>query len=154
MKTIKNHLSYPCLSEFIRSLYREMLGRMKQTDLSVPARRGNYLYYSRTEEGKQYAIQCRREGDMEAPEEILLDPNEWAETHPFVGLGAMAISDDGGLLAYSVDFTGFRQHTLHVKNLSVGVTLPDTFELVTGVEWAADNRTLFVTTEDALTKRP
>ena len=136
------------------SLYGEMLGRIKQTDLSVPIRRGNYLYYSRTEEGKQYAIQCRRKGDMEAPEEILIDPNELAATHQFVGLGAMAISDDDSLLAYSVDFTGFRQYTLYVKDLGSGVTLPDTFERVTGVEWAADNRTLFVTTEDPVTKRP
>jgi oligopeptidase B len=136
------------------SLYGEMLGRMKQTDLSVPVRRGNYLYYSRTEEGKQYAIPCRRERDMEAPEEILLDPNDLAKTHPFVGLGAMAISDEDGLLAYSVDFIGFRQYTLYVKDLRTGVTLPDTFERVTGVEWAADDRTLFATTEDAVTKRP
>ena len=78
--------------------------------LSVPARRGDYFYYSRTEEGKQYPIQCRRKGNMEAPEEVLLDLNELAKAHKFVGLGAFVVSDDQNLLAYTIDFTGFRQY--------------------------------------------
>ncbi|MFN0167983.1 MAG: S9 family peptidase [Bryobacteraceae bacterium] len=135
------------------TLYREMLGRIKQTDLEVPVRRGSYLYYSRTEEGKQYPIHCRRKGAMEAPEEIVLDPNELAKSHKFVGIGSMVTSDDENLLAYTVDFAGFRQYALHVKDLRSGATLPDTFERVTSAQWAADNRTLFVTTEDAVTKR-
>jgi oligopeptidase B len=76
-----------------------------------------------------------------------------AKTHKFVGLGASAYSDDGNLLAYSVDFTGFRQYTLQVKDLRTGATLPDQTERVTSIEWAADNRTIFLTTEDAVTKR-
>ena len=135
------------------ALYREMLGRIKQTDLSVPVRRGAYLYYSRTVEGLQYPIHCRRQRTMEAPEEILLDPNELAKTHEFVGIGSFAVSDNAGLLAYSVDFSGFRQYTLAVKNLLDGQTLPDTGERVTSMAWAADNRTLFFTTEDPVTKR-
>jgi oligopeptidase B len=141
------------LKPFQDALYKEMLGRIKQTDLDVPVRRGEYLYYARTEEGKQYPIRCRRKGSMEAPEEIVLDANELAKTHKFVGIGDATYSDDGNLLAYTMDFTGFRQYSLQVKDLRTGVTLPDTTERVTSVEWAADNRTLFLTTEDAVTKR-
>ena len=139
---------------FQDALYKEMLGRIKQTDLSVPTRRSGYLYYSRTEEGKQYPIQCRRKGNMQAPEEVLLDPNELGKTHKFVGVGNFVVSDDQHLLAYTVDFTGFRQYTLQVKDLRTGTLLADTTERVTSVEWAADNKTLFLTTEDAVTKRP
>ena len=141
------------LKPFEDRLYQEMLGRIRQTDLEVPVRRGDYLYYSRTEEGKQYPIRCRRKGTMQAPEEIVLDPNEMAKTHKFVGIGRSAYSDDGNLLAYTVDFTGFRQYALHVKDLRTGATLPDTTERVTSVEFAADNRTLFLVTENAVTKR-
>jgi oligopeptidase B len=141
------------LKPFEGALYKEMLGRIKQTDLSVPYRRGTYFYYSRTEEGKQYPIQCRRKGSMEAPEEILLDLNKLAEGHSFLGLAAFKISDDDSLLAYSTDTTGFRQYSLHVKNLATGETLTDTAERVTSLEWANDNKTLFLTTEDAVTKR-
>ncbi|HTU43674.1 MAG TPA: hypothetical protein VMF91_01335, partial [Bryobacteraceae bacterium] len=141
------------LKPFEDTLYHEMLGRIKQTDLSVPVRQGAYLYYSRTEEGKQYPIQCRRKGSMDAPEEVLLDPNQFAKEHKFVGLGGLHVSDDQNFLAYTIDFVGFRQYSLHVKDLRTGETLPDTAERVTSVEWAADNRTLFFTTEDAVTKR-
>jgi oligopeptidase B len=141
------------LGPFQDALYKEMLAHVKQTDLSVPVRRGEYFYYSRTEEGKQYPLQCRRKGSMEAAEEILLDPNELAKTHKFVGLGAFVVSDDQNMLAYTVDFTGFRQYGLQVKDLRSGVTLPDTAERVDSLVWAADNKTLFLVTEDAVTKR-
>jgi oligopeptidase B len=141
------------LTPFADALYKEMLARIKQTDLSVPVRRGEYLYYSRTVEGLQYPTQCRRKGNMEAPEEILLDPNELSKTYKFVGIGNFTVSDDANLLAYTVDFSGFRQYTLHVKDLRTGKTLPDTMDRVTTLAWAADNRTLFLTTEDAVTKR-
>jgi oligopeptidase B len=141
------------LKPFQDALYQEMLGRIQQTDLSVPTRRGDYLYYSRTEEGKQYPIQCRRKRTMEAPEEILLDANELGKTHKFVGVGSFLVSDDQNLLAYTVDFSGFRQYSLQVKDLRSGKTLPDTAERVTSLQWAADNKTIFYTTEDAVTKR-
>jgi oligopeptidase B len=141
------------IQPFSDALYKEMLARIKQTDLSVPTRRGEYFYYSRTEEGKQYNIQCRRKGSMEAPEEILLDLNELAKEKKFVGLGSFVVSDDHNLLAYTTDFTGFRQFGLQVKDLRTGKTLPDTTERVTSLVWASDNRTLFLTTEDAVTKR-
>jgi oligopeptidase B len=141
------------IQPFADALYQEMLGRIKQTDLSVPTPRRGYLYYSRTEEGKQYPIQCRRKGDMQAPEEVLLDLNELGKDRKFVGLGGFVVSDDQNLLAYTMDYTGFRQYSLYVKDLRTGKTLPDTTERVTSLEWGADNKTLFLTTEDAVTKR-
>jgi oligopeptidase B len=141
------------LQPFSDALYKEMLGRIKQTDLSVPMKRGEYLYYNRTEEGKQYPIQCRRKGGMEAPEEVLLDLNEMSKGKPFASLGAFVVSDDQNLMAYAIDYVGFRQYSLHVQDLRTGETLPDTIERVTSIEWAADNKTLFVTTEDEVTKR-
>jgi len=141
------------LKSFEEKIYKEILGRIKQTDLSVPYRRGPYLYYSRTEEGKQYAIQCRRKGSMDAPEEILLDGNQLAHGHKFFSVGATSFSEDHQMMAYTTDTTGFRQYTLHVKNLATGETLPDTAQRVTSVQWASGNRTLFFITEDKVTKR-
>ncbi|HEY6291952.1 MAG TPA: S9 family peptidase [Terriglobia bacterium] len=141
------------LKPFEDALYNEMLSHIKQTDLSVPVRRDDYYYYSRTEEGKQYPIQCRKRGSVEGKEEVLLDLNELGQGKKFVGLGAFVVSDDQNLLAYTLDYVGYRQFSLHVKDLRTGVTLADTMERVDGVAWAADNRTLFLTTEDAVTKR-
>jgi len=138
---------------FQDALYKEILGRIKQTDLSVPYRLGDYYYYTRTEEGKQYPIYCRKRGSLEAKEEITLDLNELAKGHKFLGLGVYAVSDDGNLLAYSTDVTGFRQYTLQVKDLRTGETLPDRVEKTVSIVWAADNKTLFYTTEDHA-KRP
>jgi oligopeptidase B len=133
---------------FQEALYQEMLGRIKQTDLSVPYRLRGFYYYSRTEEGKQYAIQCRKQGSLEGAEEILLDLNERAKDHKFLGLGAFAASDDGLQLAYSLDTTGFRQYTLHVKDLATGREGPENAERIGSVAWSADNTTLFYTIED------
>ena len=141
---------YKALQE---TLYGEILGRIKQTDLSVPARRGEYWYYSRTEEGKQYPFMCRRRGSMEGAETVLLDLNQLAEGHSFLGVGAYAVSDDANWLAFSLDTTGYRQHTLHVKDLRTGALSHERLERVGTVAWATDNRTLFFTTEDPTTKR-
>jgi oligopeptidase B len=135
------------------TLYKEMLGRIKQTDLSVPSRIGDYFYYSRTEEGKQYPYMCRRRGSMQSAEEVLLDLNTLAEGHSYMALGAYVASDDGNRLAYSTDQTGYRQFTLHVKDLRTGETLSESIERVGSVVWANDNRTLFYTTEDPVSKR-
>ena len=135
------------------TLYSEMLGRIKQTDLSVPSRLGDYLYYSRTEEGKQYSLMCRRKGSMDAPEELLLDLNALAQGHSHLGVGAYVVSDDGHWLAYSLDTTGYRQFTLHVKDLRTGQTSSEQIDRVGSVVWSSDNRTLFYTTEDPVSKR-
>ncbi|MDO8665336.1 MAG: S9 family peptidase [Gemmatimonadales bacterium] len=131
------------------TLFAEMLRRIKQTDLSVPYREGDHFYYSRTEEGKQYPIYCRKRGSLDAPEEILLDLNRLAVGQVFMGLAAFDVSDDGNLLAYSLDTTGFRQYALRVKDLRTGRDLPDRAYRTGSVAWAADNRTLFYTIEDA-----
>jgi oligopeptidase B len=221
---------------FQEKLYQEMLGRIQQTDLSVPYRLRGYLYYTRTEQGKQYAIYCRRkeesagserrgareeedaiqgtsrdehgghgedwekakirsltsparagklritetakgqqtgreEADARGEEEVLLDLNELAVGHTFMGLGILEVSEDNQLLAYATDTTGYRQYTLEVKDLRTGLLLgsrlernnerpaseggPYNFrvERVTSAAWAADNQTLFYVTEDEVTKR-
>jgi oligopeptidase B len=135
------------------TLYREMLSHIKETDESYPYHYAGYYYYSRTVEGSQYTIYCRRQGSMDAPEQIILDGNELAKDHPFMALGAFAISEDQNLLAYSVDHTGFRQYTLHMKDLRTGNTLPDTAERVGSIVWANDNTTIFYSVEDVETKR-
>jgi oligopeptidase B len=135
------------------TLYNEILGHIKQTDLSVPYRLGGYFYYSRTEEGKQYPIHARKRGSLDAPEEITLDLNALAEGQPYLGLGAYAVSDDGNLLAYTLDTTGYRQYTLRVRDLRTAADLSFAIERVTSVVWASDNRTLFLVTEDPVTKR-
>lgn len=134
-------------------LYNEMLSHIKQTDENVPYRYGNYFYYTRTVEGKQYPIFCRKKGSTEAPEEILIDVNELAKGQPFMSIGDFVPSDDGNLLAYSTDNTGYRQYLLQVKDLRTGQLLPERMERVTSVVWANDNKTLFYVTEDAVTKR-
>jgi oligopeptidase B len=138
---------------FQEKLYQEMLGRILQTDLSAPYQLRGYHYYTRTEEGKQYAFHCRRRDTEGAVEELLLDLNQLAEGHSFLGLGSFEVSQDNHLLAYSTDTTGFSQYVMQVKDLRAGGTFPERFERVTSVAWASDNRTLFYTVEDETTKR-
>jgi oligopeptidase B len=133
-------------------LYKEMVGHIKETDRSVPYRWGSYFYYTRTEQGKQYAINCRMLGQT-GKEEIVLDQNELAKGLKFFSVGAFVPSDDGNLLAYSTDTTGYRQYKLQIKDLRTGQLLPEAFERVGNVVWATDNKTVFFTTEDAVTKR-
>jgi oligopeptidase B len=135
-------------------LYQEMLSHMKQTDISVPYRDGAWWYYTRTEEGSQYAIHCRKRApEQSSPEQVILDGNELAKGHAFFSIGDTDISDDGRWLAYTTDTTGFRQYTLRIKDLETGETLPGEVERVGSVVWAADNRTLFYTVEDEQQKR-
>ena len=136
-----------------KKLYDEMLGRIKETDVEVPYKEGDYFYYVRTEAGKQYGIRCRKKGGMDATEEVVLDINELAQGQKFMSLGGFAVSDDGNLLAYTTDNTGFRQYTLAVKDLRTGKVLIDHAERVGSVAWANDNKTIFYTVEDATTKR-
>jgi oligopeptidase B len=136
-----------------QKLYEEMLGHIKQTDVNVPYRIGDYYYYSRTEEGKQYPILARKKGSLDAPEEVTLDLNELAKGLKFLSLGSYRASDDGNLLAYSTDTTGYRQYTLFIKDLRTGQLLPEKIERVDAVMWATDNTTIFYVTEDKITKR-
>jgi oligopeptidase B len=139
-------------------LYNEMLSHIKQTDVSVPFRDGGWWYYTRTEEKLQYSIHCRKRGgangpDEDAPEQVILDGNKLAEGLAFFSIGATDITDDGRWLAYSTDTTGFRQYTLHIKDLETRETLHGTVERVGSVTWTADNRTLFYSVEDEEQKR-
>jgi len=129
------------------TLYAEMLGRIQQTDLSVPVKRDDYFYYTRTEQGKQYAIQCRKKGS--GAEEVLLDCNLLAEGHKYFRLGAFIASPNHRLLAYSVDFEGDEKYTVRVKNLDTGELFADEIPNTSStLEWAADNATFFYTTLD------
>ena len=146
------------LKDLRDALYEEMLSHIKQTDVSVPFRDGAWWYYTRTEEGLQLGINCRKRGDATGPakdaaEEIVLDANELAKGHAFFAIGANDVSDDGKMLAYTTDTTGFWQYTLQIKNLETGETLPGAVERVGSVVWAADNSTLFYTVEDEEQKR-
>jgi oligopeptidase B len=138
--------------DFQAALYKEMLARIKEDDESVPYPFGGWLYYSRTETGKQYSIHCRKR-NPDAPEQLTLDLNALAEGHAFLSLGAYAVSDDGRWLAYSLDVTGFREYTLYVKDLVTGELAPERIEKVSSVAWAADSATLFYVLEDDA-KRP
>ncbi|MBV8207185.1 MAG: S9 family peptidase [Acidobacteria bacterium] len=140
--------------ELQQRLYDEMISHIKETDSSVPyARPDGYLYYSRWEAGRQYPIHARKFGSLDAPEQVILDVNELARGEAFMALGAFVPSDDGRLLAYTTDNTGFRQYRLHLRDLGSARDLADAAERVGSVAWAADNRTLFYTVEDPQTKR-
>jgi oligopeptidase B len=131
-------------------LYHEMLSRIRETDLSVPYRENGYWYYTRTEQGKAYPILCRKRGSLEAREEVYLDENALAAGKKFFELGERQVSPDGERLVYLQDTTALRVYTLLVKNLKTGETLADTIgEVVPGVAWASDNRTIFYSTADS-----
>ena len=137
-----------------KTLYEEMLGRIQQTDLTVPMLRDNYFYYTRTEEGKQYAIYCRKPGSLDAAEEILLEGNILAEGQKYFRVGNFVVSPNGRLLAYSTDLLGDETYTIHVKDLATGELLPDEIpNTYYSLEWAADNETFFYCTLDEA-KRP
>ncbi|MCB0007871.1 MAG: S9 family peptidase, partial [Anaerolineales bacterium] len=130
-------------------LYKEMVGRIQETDSSVPYQLGGYFYYTRTEEGEQYGIYCRKKGSLEAPEQIILNPNELARAYDFFQVGVFAISPDHNLLAYSADTTGGEVYTVFFKDLRTGQLLPDQLEnTLYELEWANDNKTIFYTRPD------
>lgn len=141
------------------SIYKELIGRIRETDRSAPVRDGDFWYYTRTEEAKQYPIYCRKNASgesfpEEAPEQILLDGNALAEGRDYFEMGAFSMSADHRLLAYSVDFDGSEKFLLRVKNLDTGENLPDEIaDTHYASEWSADGRFLFYTTLDE-TLRP
>jgi oligopeptidase B len=135
-------------------VFQEMKGRIVEDDESVPVKRGNYYYYFRMEEGKQYRIYCRKEGSLKAKEEILVDCNELAEDMPYFSMGAYEISPDHRMLAYAIDTDGSETYTLYFKNLSTGEVLDNQIpEISPSVEWANDSETVFYAIYDEA-KRP
>ncbi len=139
---------------FEEKLFAEIKGRFKQTDMSVPYRLDDYFYYTRYEEGKEYAIYARKRGSVDAPEEIMLDANRLAAGHEFFAIGGWAVSSSHQLLAYAVDTQGRRVHSAYVKNLCTGEMCADVLTNVTeNLVWANDNRTLFYAKQDETTLR-
>jgi oligopeptidase B len=127
-----------------QTLFEEIVGRIQQTDLSVPTKEGNYFYYSRTQEGKQYPFYCRKKGSLDAPEELYLDANALAEGLEYFRIGVLETSPDQRLLAYSTDSDGDEDYTIQIQNLEDGTLYPDRIpKTYYAVEWAQDNQTLF-----------
>jgi oligopeptidase B len=136
-------------------LYREIVGRIKATDMSVPYRDNGYYYYSRFDEGKEYPVHCRKKGSLEAPEEVLLDASAMAEGQPFFSLMGLEVSPDNRLLSYAVDTVSRRLYKQYFKNLETGETLADAISNTLGLSaWANDNKTLFYVMKDQVTLRP
>lgn len=135
-----------------QKLYDEMVSHIKETDVNVPYKYGDYFYYSRWEKGQQYPIFARKKG-ADAAEQITIDQNELAKGQPFMALGGYEVSDDGNLLAYTTDNTGFRQYTLRVRDLRTGKDSEVIAEKVGSVTWANDNKTIFYSVEEDKTKR-
>lgn len=152
------------LAPLRQAIFDEIKARTKETDLSVPTRRGAWWYYGRSFEGKQYSVHCRcpvADPDDWAPpeldehteipgEQVLLDENVEAEGHEFFALGAASVSLDGNILAFSVDVKGDERYTLRFKDLRTGELYEDTIEgIAPGATWAADNATVYYSTVDA-----
>ena len=137
-------------------LFHEMKGRMKETDSSAPEKNGDYFYYTRTEEGAEYPIYCRKKSTLQAAEEILIDQNKLAEGKNFCRIGAFTVSPDGNKLAYSIDPDGSEKCVLYIKNLETGTYYPENIQNTwgsvynhSGVEWAADSQVLLYVTQDS-----
>ena len=141
--------------ELQEKLYQEIIGRIKQTDMSVPYKENGYYYYTRYEEGKEYPVYCRKKENLEAAEEVLLNVNEMAKGYDYYNVGGFSVSPDNRLLSFGVDTVSRRMYTLHIKNLETGEILPDEISQTTGSStWAADNKTLFYSLKDTGTLRP
>ncbi|MDF3283648.1 S9 family peptidase [Gordonia sp. N1V] len=152
------------LADLRATIFDEIRSRTKETDMSVPSRRGEYWYYARTLEGKQYAMQCRcpivDPDDWTPPtvsedaplpgEEVLFDANDEAEGHDFFSVGALTVSHDGNWLAYSTDVVGDERYTLRFKDLRTGELLPDVIaDTAGGAVWSTDTKHVFYQTVDA-----
>lgn len=135
-------------------LYKEMRGRIKEDDSSVPYQDNGYWYYTRYEEGKEYPIHCRKKSSFDAPEEVMLNVNELAEGHDYFSVAGLSVSDDNKWLSYGVDTVSRRLYTIHFKNLETGEVRPESIANCSpGVAWAADNKTVFFTKKDTQTLR-
>lgn len=139
---------------FQDTLFEELKGRIRQNDASVPYRQDGYYYYTRFEEGKEYPIYCRKQGSLDASEEVLLDVNGLARGHGFFSVSGVQVSPDGRLLAYAADTVGRRIYTIRFRDLATGANLADAIPAATSnLAWANDNRTVFYTKQDPTTLR-
>jgi oligopeptidase B len=141
--------------EFQESLYNEIIGRIKQTDISVPYKYEGYWYFTRYEEGKEYPIHCRKKGSMDATEEIMLNVNEMAVGHKYYQVAGTSVSPDNKMIAYGVDTVSRRMYILYFKNLENGEMLTDVIPQFSGaIAWGNDNKTIFYARKDEETLRP
>jgi oligopeptidase B len=139
---------------FQESLYNEIIGRIKQTDESVPYLDNGYWYYQRYEEGQEYPIYCRKKGSLEAREEIILNVNDLAKGHSYCQVQGLSISENNNLLAYGVDTVSRRRYSIYIKDLTTGKVVDQPVPNTEGyVAWANDNKTFFYTKKDSLTLR-
>lgn len=137
-----------------KTLYDEIVGRIKQDDESVPVKVNGYVYYSRYEEGQDYPFYCRKEGSEAGKEEILLDCPKMAKGKSYFAVGDQSVSENNELLAYSLDLVSRRQYTIHVKDLKTGKILSDKIENTEGgITWANDNKSFFYSKKDPVTLR-
>jgi oligopeptidase B len=135
-------------------LYLEIRSKIKETDQSVPYPDNGYYYYTRTVEGGEYSIQCRKKGTLDAPEEVLMDVNKMAEGYAYFAVGGGAVSPDNRILAYAVDTVSRRNYSIYFKDLTTGELLPDIIPMATGsVVWANDNRTVYYVRRNEVTLR-
>lgn len=134
-------------------LYEELKSRIKEDDQSVPYFKNGYWYVTRFETGKEYAIYTRRKGNMQSPEEILVDVNVLAKGKEYCQFGGFQISPDNAMMAYSVDYSGRNLYRAYIKNLATGVDLPESFDIGGAFVWANDNKTLLYDTKDPVTLR-
>jgi oligopeptidase B len=136
-------------------LYDEIVGRISQTDVSVPYFTNGYYYYSRFEEGKEYPVYCRKKGSMDSQEEVMVNVNEMAEGYEYYDLASITVSPDNKRIAYGVDTVSRRLYTIYIKNLETGEIMDENIPLTAGsAQWANDNRTLFFAEKDTVTLRP
>ncbi|MFT5833116.1 MAG: oligopeptidase B [Cognaticolwellia sp.] len=136
------------------ALYKEMIARINEDDASVPVKDDEYYYYSRMEKGKNYAINCRKKGDLDAKEEIIMDENILAEGTKYFSVGALEVSSDHKLMAYAIDVNGSEEYDIYIKNLETGEMLSDRIEKTAGsIVWANNNTTFYYTMLDE-THRP
>jgi oligopeptidase B len=135
-------------------IYNEIIGRIKQTDESVPYKDNGYWYYTRYEEGKEYPIYCRKKGSLTATEEVLLNVNDLAKGHDYYAITGLSVSEDNNLLAYAEDSVSRRRYTVYVKDLRSGKIIDKPVPNTEGyITWANDNKTFFYTMKDSLTLR-
>ena len=136
-------------TDFQASLFKEIVGRIKQTDMSVPYKKDGYYYFTRYEEGKEYPIHARKKETLEAPEEIMINVNDLAKDFEYYAVGGTSVSTNNQLLAFGEDTVSRRIYTLRFKNLATGEYLTDRIENTTGSAiWANDNKTIFYTRKD------
>ncbi|MGB6866261.1 MAG: S9 family peptidase, partial [Candidatus Aminicenantaceae bacterium] len=141
--------------DFQDKLYNEIVGRIKQTDMSVPYKDQGYFHYTRYEEGYEYPIYCRKKGSLDAEEQIILDVNEMAKGHDFFNVAGYSTSSNNNLIAYGVDAISRRLYTLYFMDLTTGKVLEDKILNTSGrAAWANDNKTVFYALKDTSTLRP